>query len=263
MNQIQRSKVYFASDMHLGAPYHSDPREIEQKVVDWLLSITPTARALILVGDIFDYWFEYKTVVPKGYTRLFGTLARMSDMGVEIHFFTGNHDIWTFGYLEEELGIKVHKKETRLVFDGRVFLITHGDELEVENKSFQRLRKVFHSPFCQKLYALIHPDLTLPLAQGWSKKSRENGSRKYETDKVAPYRGEDQEYLVRYAKEVLKREGEDAPDFFIFGHRHLMLDLQISRKQRVVILGDWIHHFSFGVWDGNTFVLDQLENAAL
>lgn len=256
MTETKRRNVYFASDMHLGSPSGVAPHEREKKVVRWLRSIQDDAAVLVLVGDIFDYWFEYKTVAPRGFVRLLGALAELSDKGVEIHYFTGNHDIWLFDYLEEEIGMIVHREPAELVFLEKKFFIAHGDEYDMDNKSYQRLRKLFHSPVAQRLYALLHPDLTVIFAQGWSHRSRAKGTEKYP---IQPYRGEDEEYLTRFAKADAKKRGDDAPDFYIFGHRHLLLDLMISRKTRVVILGDWLHYFSFGLWDGMQFRLEQFE----
>ena len=251
-----RRKVYFASDMHLGSSSHPDPGEAEQKVVRWLRSIREDAGALVLVGDIFDYWFEYRTVAPQGFVRLLGALAELRDVGVEVHFFNGNHDIWLFGYLERELGLIVHRVATELELLGRRFFIAHGDEYETENRRYQFLRKLFHSRLAQKLYAGIHPDLTVRFAHAWSNHSRRKGTERYP---ILPYKGEDEEYLTLFAKEDAARRGQEAPAFYVFGHRHLLLDLMISRLSRVVILGDWIHFFSYGEWDGETFALRQFE----
>ncbi|MDD7559084.1 MAG: UDP-2,3-diacylglucosamine diphosphatase [Porphyromonas sp.] len=256
MSDTPRRKVYFASDMHLGSPSQGDPMERERRVVRWLKSIREDAAMLILVGDIFDYWFEYKTVAPQGFVRLLGTLAELSDAGVEIHYFTGNHDIWLFGYLEREIGFTLHREAARMELLGKSFFIAHGDEFETENKSYLFLRKVFHARWAQKLYSLLHPDLTVRFAQSWSRHSRKKGTERYP---IVPYRGENEEYLTLFAKSETKKLGDEAPDFFIFGHRHLLLDLMITRQTRVVILGDWLHYYSYGEWDGKTFVLNQFE----
>ena len=251
-----RSKVYFASDMHLGSPSEGDPRERELRVVRWLKSIRDDAAALVLAGDIFDYWFEYDTVAPQGFVRLLGALAELSDAGVEIHYFTGNHDIWLFGYLEREIGFTLHREAALLAFFGKRFFIAHGDEYETENKSYQRLRKLFHARWAQRLYALIHPDLTVRFARRWSRHSRKKATERYP---IVPYKGENEEYLTRFAKAEARRPGDEAPDFYIFGHRHLLLDLMITRRTRVIILGDWLHYNSYGVWDGEHFLLKQFE----
>lgn len=256
MSDTSRNKVYFASDMHLGSPSQGDPGERERKVVRWLKSIKKDAYALILGGDIFDYWFEYKTVAPQGFIRLLGTLAELSDSGVKIHYFTGNHDIWLFEYLKREIGFTLHREATEMEFFGKRFFIAHGDEYEVENKGYQFLRRVFHNQWIQKLYALVHPDLTVRFAQGWSRRSRKKGTERYP---IMPYKGENEEYLTIFAKSDAKEKAEKAPNFYIFGHRHLLLDLMISRQTRVIILGDWLHYFSYGEWDGENFFLNQFE----
>ena len=255
---MERRKVYFASDMHLGSPSSGNPAERERRVVRWLKSIKDDARALVLVGDIFDYWFEYRTAAPQGFVRLLGTLAELSDSGVEIRYFTGNHDIWLFDYLRNEIGFTLHREAAELEYDGKKFFVAHGDEYETEDKGYQLLRKVFHAKWAQKLYSLLHPDLTIRFAKSWSNHSRKKGTERYP---IVPYKGENEEYLTRFAKADAKaREGdEDAPDFYIFGHRHLLLDLMISRKTRAIILGDWLHYFSYGVWDGEVFSLCLFE----
>ena len=256
MSQI-RHKVYFASDMHLGSPSAGDPSDRERRVVRWLRTIKDDALALVLDGDIFDYWFEYQSVAPQGFVRLLGAMAELSDAGVEIHYFTGNHDIWLFGYLEKEIGFTLHREAAELEFFGKRFFVAHGDEFETENRKYQMLRRFFHSKWAQRLYALVHPDLTVRLAQGWSRRSRRRGTVRYQ---IRPYKGENEEYLTLFAKADAKKRGEDAPDFYVFGHRHLLLDLMISRKTRVVILGDWLHFYSYGVWDGEHFFLEQFES---
>lgn len=252
-----RNKVYFASDMHLGARYHRDPKAVERKLVEWLQSIKEDAYALVLVGDVFDYWYEYRSVVPRGYVRFLGCLAELADSGVEIHYFTGNHDIWIYDYLPSEIGLTLHREAAELTFFGKRFFVAHGDEYELENKKYQFLRKVFHSKVCQKLYSWIHPDIASGLAMGWSHTSRKKGTRE---SQIVPYKGENEEYLVRFAKQYSKQRGETAPDFFIFGHRHIMLHLMITHQTQVVILGDWIHYFSYAVWDGTQLILDQFSS---
>lgn len=250
-----KGKVYFASDMHFGAYFHKDSLAVERKFVRWLEDIREDARALVLVGDIFDYWFEYKHVVPRGYTRVIGKLAQLSDEGVEIHIFTGNHDVWIFDYLPQEINCIVHRKPTTLEFDGKTFFIAHGDEYVEGNSGFSIIRAIFHNRLCQRLYASIHPWWTVGFAHRWALHSRKKGLKNpYEQH----YQGEDNEYLVRFAKRHISEHGDEAPDFYIFGHRHIMLDLMLAQQKRVVILGDWITYFSFASWDGSTFFLDSL-----
>lgn len=241
--------------MHFGSQYHKDPRKVEQYFAQWLRSIRDEARMLILVGDIFDYWFEYKYVVPRGCTRIIGTLAEMSDNGVEIHLFTGNHDVWMFDYLETEIGCTIHRAPTTFEIDGYRFFIAHGDEFETNNKKFQFIRHIFHSRLCQVLYASIHPRWTVGFAHAWSLHSRKKGLKKYKVRQIP--NDPKTEYLVQFTQQYLRNHSSKTPDFFIFGHRHILLDHPLDAA-RVVILGDWISFFSYAEWDGTALSLNQL-----
>lgn len=208
------------------------------------------AAAIYLLGDIFDYWYEYKYVVPKGFTRVLGKLAEVTDAGVEVHFFIGNHDIWLTDYLSRECGMILHFEPLITVIYGQKFFLAHGDGLGDESLSFRLLRSVFHSRFLRKCFSAIHPRWTIPLAHAWSNSSRENGG-------LQPYRGEDREYLIRFAKKKLSA----VPDinYFVFGHRHLLLDLSIAEQSRVIMLGDWITLFSYAEFDGESLRLQMWE----
>lgn len=266
-----KKKVYFLSDVHLGSASHKKnvnkrhlttlptvkidndyfpQHEVERKLCRWLDSVKQDAQAIYLLGDIFDYWFEYKNVVPRGFTRLLGKIAEITDSGIDIHFFIGNHDIWVTDYLQKECGMIVHTEPLVKDIFGKKFFLAHGDGLGDKSLSFKILRKLFHSKVCRKPFAAIHPRWTVGFAHRWSNHSRETGDM-YE------YLGEDKEYLVIFAKQHLKV----APNinFFIFGHRHILLDLMIAATCRVVILGDWITHFSYGVFDGENFSLEIFE----
>lgn len=247
-----RNKIYFASDAHLGARFHSDSREVERKLVRWLDSIQQDALEIWFLGDMFDYWYEYKYVVPKGFTRFLGKLAELSDQGVKIHFFIGNHDIWMFGYLEEEIGAMIHREPLTIDLLGKRFFLAHGDEVDYRSRAFRVIRWVFRNKFCQFLYSAIHPRWTFGFALGWSLSSRKKGLKKQ-----AEYGGEAGEYLVQFAKTYL----QEHPDinFFIFGHRHILLDLMLTRTSRLLIAGDWMQYFSYIVWDGESLYLDQFE----
>ncbi len=251
-------KIYFASDAHLGARFHQDPLEIEKRLVRWLDSIKDEAAAIWFLGDMFDYWYEYKYVVPKGHVRFLGKLAELSDRGIEIHFFIGNHDIWMFDYLPTEIGAVIHREPLTIDLLGKRFFLAHGDEVDNRSLAFRFIRSIFRNRFCQWLYAGIHPRWSFGFALGWSLSSRKKGlKKKNEEDDEREYQGEGKEYLVAFAKEYLKSH----PDinFFLFGHRHIMLDLMLSRSARVVIAGDWMRHFSYVVWDGECLFLDQFE----
>lgn len=262
-------KIYFLSDFHLGAGYHLakakengvvfpdgvDPmlyasHEVERKLCRWLDSVKQDAKAIYLLGDIFDYWFEYKDVVPRGFTRFLGKVAEMTDSGIEVHFFIGNHDIWVTDYLQKECGMVVHTDTYVGDFMGKKFFLDHGDGLGDDSKSFRFIRSIFHNKFLRWLFAGIHPRWTVGFAHAWSNHSRATGG-------VADYMGEDKEFLIKYAKQKIKEE----PDinFFIFGHRHILLDLMITKTSRIVFLGDWMSYFSYAVFDGENLELRLFE----
>lgn len=243
-----RNKTYFISDLHLGASY-LDNKECEQRVVCWLDQIKHDAQRLILLGDVLDYWFEYRHVVPRGHVRFLGKLAELSDLGVEIHWFTGNHDIWIFDYLPAELGITLHRHNTTMEIDGHKFFLSHGDDVGERPAGFRFIQWLFRNKVAQWCYSWIHPDLTMILAHKWSASSR----KKNQDTKEAFFKGENQEPLVRFAKQYIK---ENDVEYLIFGHRHILLDLMISRNSRMVILGDWINHFSYAVFDGKNLVIE-------
>ena len=243
--------VYFISDAHLGSLLTKDKRAHEKKLVDWLDKVKADATAIYLLGDMFDFWFEYKTVVPKGFVRFLGKLAELTDSGIEIHFPIGNHDIWTFGYLEEEVGLIVHKEAFTVQFGSKKFFLAHGDGLHSDTKGFSVIRKVFHSNTAQKLFRLLPAQLGQEFGYNWSKKNRE---RILHIENK--FKGEENENLVVFAKKYA--ETHDV-DFMVFGHRHIALDLQIKNQKRVVILGDFVGIFSYGVFDGENFWLEYVE----
>ena len=251
-----RTKTFFASDLHLGSPYHDDPREAERLFVRWLHSIEPEAKRLILVGDIFDYWYEYRQVVPRGFTRTIGLLGEMADEGVEIHFFTGNHDIWISDYLPTEIGCTLHREATSMELEGHRFFIAHGDEY-APSRAYAVTRAIFHSRVCQFFYGLLPAWLTIPFAQGWARRSRERGLRK---SRRLPQPEIGEEYLVRYAEADARErggEGGEAPEYYLFGHRHRMADHPVGDHSRVILLGDWIKYHSYAVWDGTSLTLSR------
>ncbi|MDR3341103.1 MAG: UDP-2,3-diacylglucosamine diphosphatase [Candidatus Symbiothrix sp.] len=247
---MARDKVYFVSDIHLGSAVFEDTRIREKRFVLWLDTIREDAKALYLLGDIFDFWFEYKRTVPQGYTRFLGKLAELSDDGIEIHYFTGNHDIWVFDYLPQEIGLVLHKKPLVTEIGNKTFYMAHGDGLGDNSHSFKLIRRIFHNRICQKLFSLIHPDWGIGLAHYWAKHSRRK-----ELAHPAPYFGEGKEHLVLYAKKYLKIHPET--DYLLFGHRHIMLDLMLSHHSRMMIIGDWLQYFSYAVFDGEKLTLEQ------
>ena len=248
----QGKKVYFASDNHLGAPSFKDSLPREKKFVAWLDSIKSDAGAIFLMGDLFDFWFEYKTVVPKGFTRTLGKLAELSDSGISITYFVGNHDLWMNGYFEEELNIPVHHKPQQYNINGTTFFVGHGDGLGPADKGFKRMKKVFTNKFCQWLFRWLHPDLGVRLAQHLSVNNKIISG-----DADAKFLGEDNEWLVQYCKRKLETRHYD---HFIFGHRHLPMEIDLNGKSRYTNLGDWITYFTYAVFDGKKLKLNELRD---
>jgi UDP-2,3-diacylglucosamine hydrolase len=242
-------KIYFISDFHLGVPDRASSLAREKKIVRWLEMIRKDVQILYLMGDVFDYWFEYSHAVPKGYVRLLGKLAELSDAGVEIHYFTGNHDMWVFDYLPQEIGLQLHREPIQREYNGLKFYLGHGDGLGPGDHGYKFIKKVFSNSASQWLFARIHPNSGIRLMQYFSKKSRiaTGGSDE-------KFLGEDKEWLILYTKEVLKKEHFD---YFIFGHRHLPLDIRLNEKSRYINLGEWINHHTYGVFDGKTVMLEK------
>ncbi len=242
----QETHIYFASDFHLGVPNHQSSIEREKRIVSWLNSIEHHVTELYLMGDMFDFWFEYKHVAPKGYLRLLGKLAQLSDKGVQLHIFTGNHDMWMFGYLEKELGAHVYRKPITKTYNGKKIYLAHGDGLGPGESGYKFLKKIFSNTFFQWCYARVHPNLAFSIANYFSRRSRESN---YDED--SKYLGDEKEYLYQYCKEILSKEKYD---LLIFGHRHLPLDKNIDNA-RYINLGDWIRYNTYGYFDGENFQL--------
>lgn len=246
---MQDKKVYFLSDAHLGAKVLNDNKEREHKLVAFLESIKPQCEELFLLGDMFDFWFEYKRVVPKGHVRFLAELTKFTDAGIKVHFFTGNHDIWTFDYLATECGVILHAGNQEFTLHRKHFLIGHGDGLNPLDKGYLFIRNIFHNRFLQKCFRSIHPDWGIKLANAWSSHSRLKGNGKIEP---MAYQGDSKEEIVVYCKQILQRY---PIDYFIFGHRHLPIDLALNSTSRYINTGDWITHFSYAEFDGNTVKL--------
>jgi len=242
------SKIYFASDLHLGVPNREKSLERERLFVQWLDEIKVDAEAIYLVGDVFDFWFEYKKVVPKGYIRLLGKLAEISDSGIPIHFFTGNHDMWLFDYLEKEIKVSIYKDPIKISLKGKQFFIGHGDGLGPGDMGYKIIKTIFRSRICQWLFERIHPNLGISIAEYWSKKSRIANGVKDEK-----FYGED-ELLTQFCKEKMKTT---EVDYFIFGHRHLPLEINLGDNTTYINLGEWVNYNSYAVFDGKKIELKR------
>ncbi len=246
-------KIYFASDFHLGVPSFEKSRERELQIVKWLDEIKTDAKEIFLVGDIFDFWFEYKFVAPKGYVRFLGKIAELTDSGIKVHFFTGNHDMWMFDYLPKEIGVELHRENIERTFNGQKFLIGHGDGLGPGDRTYKFLKLFFNSKTCQWLFARLHPNFGMGIANFWSKKSRLANNKSGEE-----FLGNKNEWLYIYCKEVSEKKQFD---YFIFGHRHLVLNLKIENtSSRYINLGEWFtgdpHFASF---DGQSVSLQRIK----
>lgn len=248
---IQGKKIYFASDQHFGVPNQSESRIREEKFIRWLDVIKKDTQVLFLMGDLFDFWHEWKYVVPKGYIRVLGKIAELKDSGIEIYFFVGNHDLWMKNYFEEELGIPVYFEKRYYEINNKNFLLAHGDGLGPGDKGYKRMKKVFTNPLAQWAFRWLHPDIAMRIANYMSQKNKLISG---EEDKA--FLGEDKEFLIQYAKEKLKTENID---YFVFGHRHLPLIFDLEKGAKYINLGDWIVYFTFGVYDGGSFEVQTFE----
>lgn len=242
--------IYFASDFHLGSPSHAESRKREDRIIRWLNAIEASCSELFLMGDIFDFWFEYREVVPKGFIRLQGKLATMSDSGIKIYFFKGNHDMWVNDYFTKEIGINIVSDELIIERGGKRFYLHHGDGLGPGDHKYKMLRKIFRNPVCQWLFSLVPPRIGLGIANWWSGSSRLANS----TEEV--FNGVENEWLAVYAKEQLLKEHFD---YFIFGHRHLPLDIELNEKSKYINLGEWMNFNSYAVFDGKELTLNYFE----
>ena len=245
-------KIYFLSDFHLGAPNAIESRKREDQIVLFLKNAKKDAAAIFIVGDIFDFWFEYKTVVPKGFIRILGCLAEISDAGIPLHIFTGNHDLWMQDYLTSELNAKVYFEPHLFTLGNKQFYIGHGDGLGPGDYGYKRLKKVFTNPLCKWLFRWLHPDAGIQLANYFSAKSR---AKTGTADEI--FLGEDKEWLIIYTKQMAEKMDVD---YFIFGHRHFAIDYVINEKTRYINLGDWIKLYTYGVFDGSSMQLLNWES---
>ncbi len=246
------NKVYFASDFHLGAPNKAKSLEREKRIIRWLEMVEHDASDIFLVGDVFDFWFEYKHTIPKGFARLQGKIAELTDKGIKVHYFIGNHDMWVFNYFEEELGVKMYRDNTEFEFNGKKFLVGHGDGYGPGDYGYKFIKKVFANPICQWLFGWIHPNIGIGIANFWSGRSRSANAGNDEK-----FLGAEKEWLAIFSKETLQ---EKHFDYFIFGHRHLPLDLEVGESSRYINLGEWIKYNTFAVFDGSKLELKEFTN---
>lgn len=244
---LSNKKIYFLSDFHLGAPDYTSSLEREKLLVQFFDEIQEDAAELFLVGDMFDFWYEYRKVVPKGHVRLLGKLAELSDQGIQLHFFVGNHDMWMRDYFQQELNMSVYFEPKEFVFNGKSFLIGHGDGLGPGDHGYKRLKKIFRNPVSKWLFGILPPVAGMSLAHYMSRRSRAQTGSSEEV-----FLGEEKEWLIIYCKEVLMKK---KIDFFVFGHRHLAIDYRLNEYSRYINLGDWIRYFTYAVFDGENLEL--------
>ena len=241
---MKGSKIYFISDAHLGTPNHKSSLVREKKLVKLLDSIKSDAHSIYLLGDIFDFWYEYKQVVPRGYSRILGKISELCDAGMEVHFFTGNHDIWAFDYLPDETGVILHRDPIITELMGKTFFLAHGDGFDESDKKFTFLKKIFTNRFLQWCFSRIHPNFAFGLAGRWSRYSRDqHGDNTFKKE---------DEPLVKYSRKHLLDQGLD---YMVFGHRHCPVQYPLNESSELVVLGDWLSHFTYGVFDGESFEL--------
>ncbi len=248
---LQGKKIYFASDFHLGVPTLESSHLREKKICRWLTEISNDAEEIFLVGDIFDFWYEYKYTVPKGTVRLLGKIAELVDAGIKVHFFTGNHDLWMQDYFEKEIGVSVNHQPIKKSFANKTFYIGHGDGLGPGDNGYKLLKKIFTNPVAKFLFSRLHPNLAFYIARSSSNRSRINTGTSDEK-----FLGKENEWLYLYCKEYLKNEHID---YFIFGHRHLPLNLDIEGKANYINLGEWFNYFTYAVFDGEKIELKKFE----
>ena len=244
-----QKKIYFLSDFHLGAPDEKSSLVREKKLVRFFDSIRHNAAQIFIVGDIFDFWYEYKEVVPRGYVRLLGKLAELTDAGIPVHFFVGNHDMWMRDYFQKELNISVYFEPKVFEFNQKNFYIGHGDGLGPGDHGYKFIKKIFRNPLCQWAFGQLHPTWGIGLANYFSRKSRVKTGN---SDEI--FLGEDKEWLILFCREILQQEHYD---YFIFGHRHFPLDFKLSADSRYINLGDWIRNFTYAIFDGKDMELKK------
>jgi UDP-2,3-diacylglucosamine hydrolase len=245
-----KGKIYFTSDFHLGLPTGAPPLEREKKVVSWLKSVAPDAKEIYLLGDIFDFWWEYKLVVPRGFTRFLGTIAEITDSGIPVHFFTGNHDMWVKDYFSKECGMIIHTGPITTTFNSKKFHLAHGEGLGTKGIGYKILLSIFRNKPLQAMYSALHPSIGIGIGHKWSLSSRLGKGIMLE------FLGEENEDLIRYARSVRNKE---KIDYFIFGHRHLAMSYKLEPESEILFLGDWIKNGSYAEWDGKNLAFKTLD----
>ncbi|MDE6235398.1 MAG: UDP-2,3-diacylglucosamine diphosphatase [Muribaculaceae bacterium] len=250
-------KAYFLSDTHLGAAYFPDSKERERCVVDFLESIRDKASEIYLLGDILDYWYEYRYVVPRGFVRFFGKIAELSDAGIKITWIIGNHDIWIFDYIPSELGVKVVDGSYITQVMGTRMLMAHGDGVWQHSRKFKILRSLFRNKFCQRLFAGIHPRWTVAFANAWSRHSRLSSDNVDNHKKLEIQRKID--YNLSRLAEYCELHHKTDPEcrYYLFGHLHIIADVKIANDADMIILGDWLKNFSYAVYDGQEMKIEK------
>lgn len=247
---IENKRIYFLSDLHLGAPNYINSLAREKKIIQFFDLIKQDAQAVFLVGDTFDFWFEYQQVIPKGYVRFFAKLMELKESGIDIHIFVGNHDLWLKDYLQQEIGAIIHHQKIEIQNNKKHFLVAHGDGLGPGDLKYKILKKIFTNPICQWLFRWLHPDIGIKIAQLWSRHSFTDPS-------VEVFHGEDKEWLIQYCKRKLT---EKHFDYFIMGHRHLPMEITLQNNSKYINLGDWIVNNSYAVFDGNEIKLNKFDD---
>ncbi len=251
IESLNNQCIYFASDFHLGVPSREASLEREKKIVRWLDTVKQDAHSIYLVGDIFDFWFEYKRAIPRGFIRLQGKLAELTDAGIPVVFFTGNHDMWMFDYFTKELDIPIYRSEQLLMVGDQRLMVGHGDGLGPGDRMYKVLKRIFRNPLCQWLFARLHPNLGIGIANYWSKHSRISSVKNGKDD----FKGDD-EYLLQYCREQERRQHHD---YYIFGHRHLPLDIEITENSRYINLGEWVNYSTYARYNGKELELLTFE----
>lgn len=250
INITSNKKIYFISDLHLGAPNYTNSLEREKKVIAFLDSIQHNAQAIFLVGDTFDFWFEYQHVVPKYFVRFFANLIELKENGIDIYVFTGNHDLWFNDYLQQEIGVQIFHEKIEIRTNTKNILVAHGDGLGPGDTKYKLLKRIFTNPICKWLFRWLHPDIGIKIAQTWSRHS-------FTDPKLEVFKGEEKEWLIQYCKRKLN---EQHFDYFIMGHRHLPMEIKLNEQSTYFNLGDWIVHCHYAVFDGNEMQLIKFED---